>query len=675
MALSGKAGAQDGDVILTPHGYMMGRLEQLDDAPPFEGGVWYNVHRPEDGLTYLFEEGVLAGMQYLTADLLVDGSTLLIFQIVLQEANMGPTFTLTFSALNQCQARIRMTFDALNLNVWRYEREGAWLKPYTGGYRVDLAKVNKMMFKVIRKADGVQRFCLTDFVATARTPAKLTDPVLPAGPLIDELGQSTIHDWPERTHSAKEMVARVESQLSAAPSKSWPEGWSKWGGWKEKTFDATGFFRTEHDGERWWLVDPDGCAFWSAGMDCVRSSIDAAYGGLESALEWMPPKLGEYASIYTRNGEQVIIDYHQANFIRAFGADWHPKWAEISLSQLRDWGFNTVANWSEWEIAREAGFPYVRPLNVHKITTRRVYRDMPDVFDPSFARDAQIYAADLEETKGDPALIGYFMMNEPKWAFALETPAKGMLYNTPECATREALADFARDRYGTDAALAEAWEIDVTFDELAKGKWTKSLNAKAESDLADFSAVMVERFFGTLADACRAVDPNHLNLGIRYYTVPPAWAVEGMRKFDVFSMNCYQERVPPEQTAEIAALLDMPVMVGEWHFGALDVGLPGSGIGHVKDQDARGQAFRFYVENAAALPSCVGVHYFTLYDESALGRFDGENWNIGFLDICNRPYEPLTNAARTAHERLYDIAAGKAKPTDDAPRYLPKLFN
>ena len=41
----------------------------------------------------------------------------------------------------------------------------------------------------------------------------------------------------------------------------------------------------------------------------------------------------------------------------------------------------------------------------------------------------------------------------------------------------------------------------------------------------------------------------------------------------------------------------------------------------------------------------MGVHYFTLYDESALGRFDGENWNIGFLDVCNRPYEPLAAAA------------------------------
>lgn len=70
----------------------------------------------------------------------------------------------------------------------------------------------------------------------------------------------------------------------------------------------------------------------------------------------------------------------------------------------------------------------------------------------------------------------------------------------------------------------------------------------------------------------------------------------------------------------------------------------------------------------------MGVHYFTLYDESALGRFDGENWNIGFLDVCNRPYAPLAAAARATHERLYAVALGELAPYDKAPTYLPRLF-
>jgi hypothetical protein len=118
----------------------------------------------------------------------------------------------------------------------------------------------------------------------------------------------------------------------------------------------------------------------------------------------------------------------------------------------------------------------------------------------------------------------------------------------------------------------------------------------------------------------------------------------------------------------------MPVMVGEYHFGALDAGLPASGIGHVKTQADRGKAYRVYLEEAAADPYCVGAHWFTLYDESALGRSDGENYNIGFLDICNRPYQEIGDAAILTHERLYDVAAGAVEPFANAPEYLPLVF-
>ena len=143
---------------------------------------------------------------------------------------------------------------------------------------------------------------------------------------------------------------------------------------------------------------------------------------------------------------------------------------------------------------------------------------------------------------------------------------------------------------------------------LAEGAWTLDVpfTPQARADLAAFDAIMVERFFGGLSQACRRVDPNHLNLGIRYYTIPPAWALDGMRHFDVFSMNCYRRRLPAEEMQRISEMMDMPIMIGEWHFGALDAGLPASGIGHVPDQAGRGKAYRIYLEDAAAKPWCVG---------------------------------------------------------------------
>jgi len=659
---------------LTPE-CLLGCLSSEDAPAPLAGATWYIANEVADGLAYTFPRGALAEARYLTADTLLDGQHLVVFAVHLQEGDDGPTFTLSYGLIAQSSARLRIPLEAVNQNRWRYEREGAWLKPLCGGQRVDLRKVDRMQLTVLRKGPHPVRFCLTPVVALAEEPPKLETLTLPQGKLLDELGQSMLHEWPGKTRNEQELIARLHAQLEDAPAQKLPEGFSRWGGWLGKRFTATGFFRTHFDRKRWWLVDPDGYAFWSSGLDCVRFGIDTAYEGLESALTWLPETDGPYAQAQHTRGEVAAFDYLKANFIRAFGPETaFDHWGAITLSLLRQFGFNTVANWSDWDIARDAQVPYVRPLDGRALDVPTVYRDFPDVFHPDFERAKAAFAEQLRETRDDPAFIGYFLMNEPNWGFAQETPAAGMLFNTPKCYTRQALGIFLRGRYGDDERLSDAWEIGTTFAELVESEWDMPLTPRAQIDLADFSAIMVERYFGGLSEACRKVDPNHLNLGIRYYTIPPAWTIRGMRSFDVFSMNCYRTRVPADEMAQIAALLDMPIMIGEWHFGALDVGLPASGIGHVPTQLDRGKAYRFYLEDAAAQPWCVGVHYFTLYDQSALGRFDGENYNIGFLDTCNRPYTPLVEAARLSHERQYQVATGEVAPYDDAPEYLPLMF-
>ncbi len=662
-------------ITLTP-GQLLGTLEAEAAEAPLSGAAWYTAHALGDGLLYTFPAGALQSARYLSADMLVDGEDLAVFALTLREGEEGPQFALIYSALNQCQARLRMPLSAVNQNRWRYDREGAWLKPLCALERVDLARVDRMSVTVLRKSKWPVRFCLTPIEAGEEEPVRLSAPLLPRGPLLDELGQSRIREWPGKSRTAEEVTARLHEQLAAAPEQRWPEDYSRWGGWARRRLEGTGFFRTHHDGRRWWLIDPDGCLFWSAGVDCVRVDTEAAYSGLEAALSWLPERQGDYGAVYEQRETPLpAINYLATNLIRAFGPEaWYERWAEIALAELRRLGFNTVGNWSDWPQASEAGFPYVRPLSPAFARTPMVYRDFPDVYDPAFAEDAAAYAEQLRETANDPALLGYFLMNEPTWGFSQETPAAGMLYNTETCACRQVLAAWLRERYPTDADLSTAWGMGASLAAVAEGVWRAPLTEAAQADLAAFSGIMAEKLFSGLSAACRAVDPNHLNLGVRYYTVPPRWALDAMHAFDVFSMNCYREQVPAQDVAELAARLDRPVLIGEWHFGALDVGLPGSGIQHVRDQVDRGRAFRLYAESAAALPGCVGVHYFTLYDQSALGRFDGECYNIGFLDVCHRPYEPLAAAARATHERLYEVALGETQPYDEAPEYLPPLF-
>jgi hypothetical protein len=277
--------------------------------------------------------------------------------------------------------------------------------------------------------------------------------------------------------------------------------------------------------------------------------VESAFRGLETALAWRPEAKGPYAAAYgRRGGRPATLSCLIANLIRAFGPQgWRAAWAGIALAELRRTGFNTVANWSDWQIAKEAGFPYVRPLHADFPKTPKIFRDFPDVFDPAFVSDCEAFVAPLRETAEDPAFIGYFLMNEPNWGFARQTPAEGMLYNTTGGAAREALAGYAQSKHRAAGGVAAAWGAGATPEALRTGRWSLPLSAAARADLEAFSIILVNKLYAGLSRAAKRVDPHHLNLGARYYTTPPPWALAGMRCFDVFSINCYQQRVPPEK--------------------------------------------------------------------------------------------------------------------------------
>jgi hypothetical protein len=109
------------------------------------------------------------------------------------------------------------------------------------------------------------------------------------------------------------------------------------------------------------------------------------------------------------------------------------------------------------------------------------------------------------------------------------------------------------------------------------------------------------------------------------------------------------------------------MLIGEFHFGVPADGL-GAGLVQTASQAERAKGYRYYVEQAAALPGFVGAHWFQWADEPVLGRMDGENYNIGFVDCTDRPYPELVEAAKATHKRLYDVHAGTVLPFDERPR-------
>ena len=86
------------------------------------------------------------------------------------------------------------------------------------------------------------------------------------------------------------------------------------------------------------------------------------------------------------------------------------------------------------------------------------------------------------------------------------------------------------------------------------------------------------------------------------------------------------------------------------------------GLAQTSNYEERGVAYRYYVENAASHPALIGTHWFQWIDQPSTGRFDGENYNIGFLDVTDRPYPEMVSASRETFSRLYDVHSGKVPP-------------
>jgi hypothetical protein len=293
--------------------------------------------------------------------------------------------------------------------------------------------------------------------------------------------------------------------------------------------------------------------------------------------------------------------------------------------RLEAWGFNT------------GGAGMKKPYIVMVTPSRgaNTFLGMPDVYSDAFASDAAQTATRLcAPRKDDPMVLGYFVGNEPPWANR-ESEVADMILKGPPTATQARLKEF-----------------------LAAGD--------TPARRTDFVVAAFNKQLEIACGAIRKADPNHLLLGIRFGGEVPDAMLQAGHIFDVCSINVY-EYEPTKQVARAYRVSGRPVLIGEFHFGVPAEGL-GAGLVQTQDQNERANGYRYYVEQAAALPGFLGAHWFTWRDEPVLGRMDGENYNIGFVDVTDRPYLEMVAGAKATHARLFEVHSGKIPPFSQRPK-------
>ena len=83
--------------------------------------------------------------------------------------------------------------------------------------------------------------------------------------------------------------------------------------------------------------------------------------------------------------------------------------------------------------------------------------------------------------------------------------------------------------------------------------------------------------------------------------------------------------------------------------------------------------WRCFVERAASHPYCVAAHWFQYNDQFFLGRFDGENYQIGLVDICMQPHVETLEAALETSKVLYKVKNGETAPYEGIPEVIPMI--
>ena len=493
-------------------------------------------------------------------------------------------------------------------------------------------------------------------------------------PFIDTFGQFIHRDWPGKTKSVGDLRSRIESEARDLAEHPGPPDRGRYGGWlKGPELEATGFFRVDKHAGKWWLVDPDGLLFWSHGVDCVNPCNNTPVSDRESYFADLPAENSPLSQFYGRgnwaphgyykdHSPYRHYDFCRANLYRKYGEEWLEPYIDICHRRLKSWGMNTIANWSDGRISAKRCTPYVGTIhyNAPRIEGSEGYwSKFYDVFDPGF-REAlrKRMAGEVGKRAGDPWCIGFFVDNELSWGSDTSLASAALASPADQPAKKQLVADL-RKTYGTIDALNQAWgSAHASWDALLEARSTPDEDRAAE-DLRRFYRRIAEAYFRTVRDAVKEVAPNQLYLGCRFAWVNDIAAGVATAYCDVVSYNRYTYSV---EDLALPDGIDRPTIIGEFHFGALDRGMFHTGLRKAKDQAHRAELYEEYVRGALRNPQIVGTHWFQFHSQATTGRGDGENYQIGLLDICDTPYPETIDALRRVGYGMYRYRADPITP-------------
>jgi hypothetical protein len=377
-----------------------------------------------------------------------------------------------------------------------------------------------------------------------------------------------------------------------------------------------------------WLTKPNGERFFSLGVCVVNQGAS-------------PEKFNS-----TNPGYAAFQHYENSN-----------RWAEATLKRLKSWKFTTIGGWSDFGALRQVRNADVVliPVLAMGMTAGAPWKDMWDT--NIIARMHQLARDQILPMREDPRVLGYYSDNEMGWWNGILF--KMTLEQPPTSGQRQRLLQLLREMYYNNwADLLKDFEADGSgsFEELdQRGMLYLRPGSNGIRAYRRFLGLMAERYYSLVREIIHTYDPRGLVLGDRYQSFYyPELARASGPSLDASSSNlnaAWNDGTFPRYFLNtLHALTGKPIIVSEFYMSAQENSTGNknkmSNFPTVTTQKERAAGFHNTLQALARLPYVIGADWFQYYDEPPQGRFDGEDFNFGLVDIHDQPYEALTRAAR-----------------------------
>lgn len=439
--------------------------------------------------------------------------------------------------------------------------------------------------------------------------------------------------------------------------------WDRFGGYKAKSFESTGYFRTEHDGKRWWLVSPEGNAFLSWGINHLHADL------------WRQ-------------------DFNRDHWQTKLGIDDIKEWSQFSpalrkwfLDTCQQYGFNTVGVHNSLNVVNQPkpAMAYMQPITFVDIPHWKT--EIPDdrfvdVFDVSFAQHCDRLAKQHTRPK-DPFLLGYSMTDCPLLTEedCRERPdviggaRRGSRIGWPKrlrnldenAAGKQVYVELMRKLYREQIS-----QFNQTYETKFKSfaDLQRSANWRPQTDLAngnetrdniEFLKKVVDKYYRTTRDAIRRYDPHHLFFGDKLNgntdsidtVLPITSQYTDVVLYQMYARYSVQE--PGLNRWSRAA--NKPIINGDASFTMITPDMPRP-YGPVADN--LNQRVQWTVEfflRAFERSDFVGWHYCGLIDATQRIPRKQARQHSGLLTEMGEPYPELLKSIQGCSERLYDVAS------------------